>query len=102
MPYVNDFFCHVFFYAKHIATAHTENGSFHVHFEAAKNASEENNKEGNMPSSSKEDNSITEYCLFSNNDEPFFGDYTHRCYMPVTNDAAVPGNTGKHYPPPRC
>jgi hypothetical protein len=102
MPFVNDFVGHVFFYTKHLATVHEENGRFHVHLEAAKNSSEENNKEGNTPSSSKKDNSVTEHCFFISNDEPVFGNSLHLHYMLRNNDAVCNGIIQKNYPPPRC
>lgn len=102
MPFVNDFVGHVFFYAKHLATVHEENGRFHVHLEAAKTSREENNKEGNTPASSKKDNSVTEHCFFIINDEPVFGNSVHLHYMLRNNDAVCNGNIQKNYPPPRC
>ncbi len=102
MPYVNDFVGHVFFYAKHLATVHEENGHFHVHLEAAKNSSEENNNKSDTPSPSKKDNSITAHCLFLVTDKPVFGNSAHCNYVPVKNDAAISGSIEKNYPPPRC
>lgn len=102
IPYVNDFVGHVFFYAKHLATVHEENGRFHVHLEAAKNTSEENNKEGSTPSSSKKDNAVTEHCFFIINDEPVFGNSVHLNHMLRNNDVVFNGNIQKNYPPPRC
>jgi hypothetical protein len=53
MPYVNDFISHAFFYAKHMATVHMENGQYHVHFEAAENSKQEKNEGSNTPSPPK-------------------------------------------------
>lgn len=33
LPYLSDFISHTFWYAKHIATVHYENGKYHVHHE---------------------------------------------------------------------
>jgi hypothetical protein len=34
LPYVADTFSHIFWYSKHMATVHYENGNYHVHMEA--------------------------------------------------------------------
>ena len=102
MPYVNDFVSHVFFYAKHMATVHAENGKWHVHFEAAENTQSDTNKESNLPSSSKKENTITEHCLFFNNDGQQHGNAEGHNYWPLKNEGAVNTHTEKSYPPPRC
>ena len=102
MPYVNDFVSHVFFYAKHMATVHAENGKWHVHFEAAENTQSDINKESNLPSSSKKENTITEHCLFFNSDEQQHGNTEVHNYWPLKNEATVNTHTEKNYPPPRC
>lgn len=102
LPFVNDFVGHVFFYAKHLATVHEENGRYHVHLEAAKNSSEENSKEANMPPSSKQDNTVTEHCFFIIKDESVFGKTAHLHYICRNNNAVCNGNIQKNYPPPRC
>ena len=38
LPYVADTFSHIFWYSKHMATVHNENGNYHVHMEAIKAA----------------------------------------------------------------
>jgi hypothetical protein len=102
MPFVNDFIDHVFFYAKHLATVHEENGRRHVHLETAKNASEENNKEGNTPASSKKDNTVVEHYFFVVNAEPVVGKSLNLHLILRNNDAICNSNIQKNYPPPRC
>ena len=101
MPCVNDFAGHIFFYAKHIATVHEENGRFHVHLEAANNVNEQNNKEASTPSSSKKDNTVTEYCFFIIDDEPFFGNSLHLNYLLRNKNEVCIGSIQKNYTPPR-
>ncbi|HRD58931.1 MAG TPA: hypothetical protein PK504_12830 [Ferruginibacter sp.] len=100
MPHITDFVEHVFFYAKHIATVHVENGKFHVHVESAKNINDEN--ESGLPQSLKKDNSSTEHTIVVKQEEELFQHPTPLNYLLYNNNAVAIGNIEKNYPPPRC
>lgn len=102
MPYVSDFADHVFFYAKHMATVHAENGQWHVHFETAQSTRNDTEKESNLPSSSKKENTDTGYCLVFGTGEQQFGNAGNQLPWPLKNDGLVNRALQKHYPPPRC
>jgi hypothetical protein len=63
LPYVSDLAAHVFWYSKHMATVHYENGKFHIHKDLS--AAADNDAPGkNLPASKKTDNGA-EHILFT-------------------------------------
>lgn len=65
LPYVSDFAAHVFWYSKHMATVHYENGKFHIHKDLNA-ASESGTSEKGWPASKKTD-TTPEHLVFTNN-----------------------------------
>jgi hypothetical protein len=100
MPYVSDFIGHVFFYAKHMATVHQENGKYHVHFETAKDAAKETSDKTTTPSS-KKDTSPNEH-IIAIVKQPAIFIATVITKYPLTSAAATINGVAKNnYPPPR-
>ena len=64
LPYVSDFAAHAFWYTKHMATVHYENGKFHIHKDLSA-ASEPDHSEKGTAANGKHDN-ITEHLVFTN------------------------------------
>lgn len=100
LPYVSDFINHAFFYAKHMATVHYENGQYHVHYQTAKDAREEKQDKSNLPSS-KKDNTSTEHILTNTNQTDFSLTIINAQYHTSATQAVVSGILNVHYPPPR-
>jgi hypothetical protein len=93
IPYVSDCIGHVFFYAKHMATVHQENGKYHVHFETAKDAAKETSDKTTPPSSKKDT---------SANEHPVIFIAAVITTYPFTSAAGtVTGAAKNNYPPPR-
>jgi len=63
LPYVSDFAAHVFWYSKHMATVHYENGKFHIHKDLNA-ASESSSPEKGSPAGSKHE-SVAEHLVFA-------------------------------------
>ena len=99
LPYVSDFIDHAFFYARHIATVHYENGRYHVHSETAKNTKEDKQDKSNLPSS-KKDNTATEHILI-NTKQLVFSLAIRNAQYYTTTPAIISGISNINYPPPR-
>ena len=99
LPYVSDFIDHAFFYAKHMATVHYENGQYHVHYQTAKDAGEEKQDKSNLPSS-KKDNTATEHILI-NTKQLVFSLAIRNAQYYTTTPAIISGISNINYPPPR-
>ena len=100
MPYVSDFIGHFFFYAKHMATVHQENGKYHVHFEAAKDTAKETSDKTTTPSS-KKNTSANEH-IIAIVKQPAIFVATIITKYPLTYAAATINGVAKNnYPPPR-
>ena len=100
IPHVSDLVSHVFFYAKHMATVHKENGKYHVHFETAKNADKETSEKTPAPTSKKETSS-NEHIITTVKPQVIFIANVVTKYPPVAPAAAKNGAAKKSYPPPR-
>lgn len=99
MPYVYDAVAHVFFYAKHMATVHYEDGKFHVHKEIvdAKNSSTGN--DSTSPNQKKQ-NTTTEHIITAQRLQGFFINRATAYPIPVSSSLML-GNIIKDFPPPR-
>lgn len=99
MPYVYDAVAHVFFYAKHMATVHYEDGKFHVHKEIvdAKNSSTGN--DSTSPNQKKQ-NTTTEHIITAQRLQGFFINRATAYPIPVSSSLML-GNNIKDFPPPR-
>ena len=101
LPYVSDAIGHVFFYAHHMATVHYENGKYHVHYQTAKEAKEENSDKTSN-NSLKKDNSANEHVLISSKEIGLPGDYKNVNYISFATPSLINGAFKNHYPPPRA
>jgi hypothetical protein len=101
IPYVSDFVGHVFFYAKHMATVHKENGKYHVHFGTAKTATEENSGKTPAPSSKKE-TSTNEHIITTVKQPAIFIATVITKYPAISPAGTVNGAAKNNYPPPRA
>src|SRR5262245_17283334 len=97
-PYISDTIAHIFYYTKHMATVHYENGKFHVHKEIVEN--EKKNDPVKEKPSSKKDNTDNNTSLIEkvNEYQPLFLDNDHSISPTHFLHSA---NTGLDYPPPK-
>lgn len=100
LPFISDFIGHVFFYTQHMATVHYENGNYHVHYETAKVAKEENDSKSPVPSS-KKDNSTNEHVLTAINHFAFSIEIKAAEYALKATPSITAGTSKDNYPPPR-
>lgn len=100
MPFMQDVVAHIFFYTKHIASVHKENGRFHVHFEVKESSSKEKNKENQVPSTQK-NNPANEYAVMAEKNQ--MGDWENERlnYLPLSNYLLPDGTLKLADPPPR-
>jgi hypothetical protein len=97
-PYISDLVAHVFYYSKHMATVHYENGKLHVHKEILDNAKKEH--PAKEAPSSKKDNSTNDHISF-------FKNHIHQEDVSTINytiarSSSLPYNESlTDYPPPR-
>ena len=97
-PYISDLVAHVFYYSKHMATVHYENGKLHVHKEIVDNAKK--NEPGKESTSSKKDNSTNDHISFFKNDTRQEENVAINHIIP--RSSSLPCNDPlADYPPPR-
>lgn len=100
LPYINDVISHTFFYAHHMATAHYENGKYHVHYEIARDIKDQKSDKGTS-SNLKKDNLTNEHLVpscFKNN---FIVADLATNYLLRPSPDLLNGNVKNNYPPPR-
>lgn len=97
-PYAKDAFAHLFFYARHMATVHYENGKMHVHYEVADNAKKEASQK-EIPAA-KKDNTQTDHITIP---KPETNRPLQLCasYAIAVNSALQYNYLTGDYPPPR-
>ena len=100
LPYISDSINHIFFYAKHMATVHYENGKYHVHYETAKHAREEGPAKtpGN---NSKKDTATNEYVLILSSEGNDTIDFNGILFAAATTPSLLSSPLQNNYPPPR-
>ena len=100
LPYVSDFIGHAFFFTKHMATVHVENGKYHVHYETAKDAKEE--KSDKNTAASKKDNAANDQIVIIPKQlTPCAAIIIGKKYFAVSSSTTLSGISNLNYPPPR-
>lgn len=98
LPYVSDLVNHVFFYTKHMATVHYENGKYHVHKEVVDHAKKEASQKA-IPTAKKE-SSTTEHTSIQQNELAVVLLLNRTIEVPVST-ALQHNYPSGDYPPPR-
>jgi hypothetical protein len=99
LPFINDFIGHVFFFTKHMATVHVENGKYHVHYETAKDAKEE--KSAKNTATPKKDNSSNDQIVIVPKLLTHYAVIIDKKYFTASSSATLTGISNLNYPPPR-
>jgi hypothetical protein len=99
LPYVSDFISHAFFFTKHMATVHVENGKYHVHYETAKDAKEEKSDK-NTATPKKDDSTNDQIVIVPRLSIPDAA-MIDKKYFTVSTSATLNGILNLNYPPPR-
>jgi hypothetical protein len=99
LPYITDFIGHAFFFTKHMATVHVENGKYHVHYETAKDAKEEKSDK-NTATPKKDDSSHDQIVIVPRLPIPGAA-MIDKKYFTVSSSATLSGISNLTYPPPR-
>jgi hypothetical protein len=99
LPFLSDFVSHAFFYTRHMATVHYENGKYHVHYETARDVKEEK-QDKNTPASQK-DNSTSEYIITTTQQPAFVVLAPKDEYAITTSPQLLNGIVQNNFPPPR-
>jgi len=105
LPFVNDFMGHIFFYTQHMATVHYDHGKYHVHYETAKAAKEEQSSAQrpagkNIPGS-KNDNLTSEHVVTALNLTAFVIAPRNNEYSLQNISSFATAYLENSYPPPR-
>ncbi|MCC7380150.1 MAG: hypothetical protein IT255_12395 [Chitinophagaceae bacterium] len=101
IPFLKDFINHTFFYAKHLAVVHKENGKYHVHVEVAQNMQDERKENSNTSSFPPKDNTTTDHLTDYTNDDQLFSNYMRLNYLLPKVEDVIKGFTQKIFLPPR-
>lgn len=101
LPFITDCISHALFYSQHMATVHYENGKYHVHYEAAKNAKEDATGKTASSSSSKKNTAPTEYLSMATVYVDLIIHYFSNSHSSSIAPSLMSGISQNNYPPPR-
>lgn len=98
LPYIKDAVAHIFWYTDHLSSVHYENGKYHVHLEALREAKKTDNSKATVPGKAQQ---IVSEHMISRFDYQFIALSSPVQFVLAAHYPLRVGFAGSHKIPPR-